>query len=75
MSTGPDHYRKSERFLDYAEQAYNAGDNASAAIAAAIASGHARLALTGATVDAAYGDLSSPTDEAWDAVLGEGSDR
>lgn len=67
---GPQHYADAESFLERAAAPgiELGGDMERYYLAAAQV--HATLALTAATVDAAYGDLSIPADAAWGAVLG-----
>lgn len=58
---GPEHFEQAEKRLR---------DQHVSRTSATCALAHATLALAAATVDAAYGDLSIPAGEAWDAVLG-----
>lgn len=65
--TGAEHYAEAERFLSQSEDEYIGSAEHTGCLRRARV--HATLAAAAATIDAAYGQMSIPSDEAWRAVL------
>jgi hypothetical protein len=64
--SGPEHYRQAEWLIDQITLDGTHPDRL--ADYCALAQVHATLALTAATVDAAYGEMSINADENWSGV-------